>query len=292
MLVDESLAALRQLSWQITPETRAAHHALFSPLHEQCGYLAPVVHRDLPYGADARQRLDVHTAPDAAGRPVLVFVHGGGFVAGGKTVPGSPFYDHIGGWAARHHLVAVTMTYRLAPEHRWPAGAEDVADAVSWVHQHIAEHGGDPDRIILMGHSAGGAHVAGYLAGQAGTAMPGVAAAVLLSAFFDPALVHDQPTIRAYFGDDFDRYPVQSSVAGLVECKSPLLIATAERDLPPCHRQATTLLDAMQTAGRPHPLFLTIPDHTHLSEIYSLGLDDEAFGGILARFVSRLPLTK
>ncbi|MFI7601411.1 alpha/beta hydrolase [Actinoplanes sp. NPDC049681] len=287
MLVDESLSALRQLDWRITPETTTAHHALLAPLLGMKEYLAPVVHRDLPYGADARQRLDVHTAPDAADRPVLVFVHGGGFVAGDKTLPGSPFYDHIGGWASRHQLVAVTMTYRLAPEHRWPAGAQDVADAVAWIHEHIAEHGGDPDRIVLMGHSAGGAHVAGYLAGQAGTPMTGVASAVLMSAFFDPAPVQDQPTIRAYFGDDSDRYRLQSTVTGLVECELPLLIATAERDLPACHRQATTLLDAMLTGERTHPLFMTIPDHTHLSEIYSLGLDEEAFGGILARFVGR-----
>ncbi|GIF06882.1 alpha/beta hydrolase [Actinoplanes siamensis] len=287
MLVDDGLAALHQLDWRITPEARAAHNRLFTPLHEARGYLAPMVHRDLRYGRDARQKLDVHTTADAAGRPVLVFVHGGGFVAGDKAVPGTPFYDHIGGWATRQHMVAVNVTYRLAPQHQWPSGAEDVGSAVAWIHEHIAGYGGDPSRIILMGHSSGGTHVAGYLAGQVGAVAGGVAAAVLLSTFFDPALDQDQPTIRAYFGEDRDRYPVQSTVAGLVRCEVPLLIAAAERDLPACHRQVAGLLEVMPAAGRTRPLVTTIPDHTHLSEIQSLGLDEVAFGGMLARFVHR-----
>ncbi|GAB1690124.1 alpha/beta hydrolase [Krasilnikovia sp. M28-CT-15] len=287
MLVDESLAALRRLDWRITPESRAAHRALFTPLHETHGYRAPVVHRDLAYGDDARQRLDVHTAPGAAGRPVLVFLHGGGFTAGDKTLPGTPFYDNVGGWATGNDVVAVTMTYRLAPEHPWPSGAQDVAAAVAWIREHIAGHGGDPDRIVLMGHSAGGTHVAGYLAGQAGTAATGVIAAVLLSAFFDPAPVQHQAPMRAYFGEDPDRYPMQSAVAGLVGSDVPLLVAVAERDLPDCHGQAVALLDAMLAHRASMPLFVTIPDHTHLSEIQSLGLDDEAFGAALARFIRR-----
>ena len=59
----------------------------------------------------------------AASRPVLVFVHGGGFTGGNKSTPGSPFYDNVPLWAARNGLVGVNITYRLAPQHPWPAGA-------------------------------------------------------------------------------------------------------------------------------------------------------------------------
>jgi acetyl esterase/lipase len=66
-------------------------------------------------------------------------------------------------------MVGVTITYRLAPEHPWPAGAQDVGQAVAWVTEHISGYGGDRARMVVAGHSAGAAHVAGYLAGHAGS---------------------------------------------------------------------------------------------------------------------------
>jgi acetyl esterase/lipase len=86
-----------------------------------------------------RQRLDVHTsgAPVGEPAPVVLFVHGGGFAGGDKHVPGTPMYDHIGAWAVRNGWVGVTMTYRLAPEHPWPAGAQDAAAAAGWVRANI-----------------------------------------------------------------------------------------------------------------------------------------------------------
>ena len=97
-----------------------------------------------------------------------MFVHGGGFVRGDKHIPGSPQYDLVGAWAVRHGYVGVTMTYRLAPGHVWPAGAEDVAAAVGWLQRNIAAYGGDPGKIVVAGNSAGAVHVASYVAGQGG----------------------------------------------------------------------------------------------------------------------------
>ncbi|HXR90069.1 MAG TPA: alpha/beta hydrolase fold domain-containing protein, partial [Steroidobacteraceae bacterium] len=102
-----------------------------------------------------------------APRPVLVFIHGGGFNRGAKSTPGSPFYDNIGLWAVDHGLVGVTINYRLAPQYQWPSGIEDLTLVVAWLKGHIAQYGGDPDKIFLWGHSAGAAHVADYLAHQA-----------------------------------------------------------------------------------------------------------------------------
>jgi len=111
-------------------------------------------------------------APGASGpRPVLVFIHGGGFTRGAKHTPGSPFYDNVGLWAADHGLVGVTINYRLAPQYPWPSGIEDLTLVVAWLKSHISEYGGDPDKIFLWGHSAGAAHVADYVAHQA-TGLP------------------------------------------------------------------------------------------------------------------------
>jgi acetyl esterase/lipase len=61
-------------------------------------------------------------------------------------------------------MVGVNMTYRLAPQHLWPAGAADIGSVVGWLRQHAAEHGADSDRIFLLGTSAGAVHVASYIA--------------------------------------------------------------------------------------------------------------------------------
>ncbi|MFY9669718.1 MAG: hypothetical protein WAK44_17340, partial [Trebonia sp.] len=117
-LPPDVIAQLAALDSEITPQLAQASWALLTPFHEKAGYTAPKIDRDLAYGDDPRHRLDVHSAGDGedqAGKPVFVFVHGGGFVRGDKHTQGSPQYDLVGAWAVRHGYVGVTMTYRLAP---------------------------------------------------------------------------------------------------------------------------------------------------------------------------------
>ena len=106
----------------------------------------------------------IRTGRRADRAPVLVFVHGGGFVMGDKGAPDAPFYNNVGLWAARSGCIGVTMTYRLAPAAPWPAGSEDVGAAVQFLHEAVERWGGDPKSIFLMGQSAGAVHVAGYVA--------------------------------------------------------------------------------------------------------------------------------
>jgi triacylglycerol lipase len=131
--------------------------ALYAPLQQKEPYPGVKTERDVKYGPADRHLLDVFT-PEAAtssARPVLIFIHGGGFVAGNKRTPGSPFYDNIMLWAVKSGFVGVNATYRLAPQSPYPAGAEDLGAVVSWVAGKIAERGGDPARIYLVGQSAG-----------------------------------------------------------------------------------------------------------------------------------------
>jgi len=280
---------LRGIGRVFTPETIDVVRRLLTPLHEANGYQAPRIKRDLSYGPDPRHRLDVHL-PDtgAAGLPVLLYVHGGGFVGGDKTAPGSPYYDHVGGWAVRNGMVAVIMTYRLAPRYQWPAAAQDVAAAVSWARENCAGYGGDPGRIVLMGQSAGAAHVASFLAGHGGPGAYCLAGAVMLSGIYDPVSAEPNDLLRAYYGDEPDRFAARSALPGLVASGLPMLFGVAEFDTADFHRQAVVLLDGMLAAHGVIPPFVTVPGHTHLSEILSLGLDDEAFGATLARFVHQV----
>jgi acetyl esterase/lipase len=113
---------------------------------------------DLAYGADSRQRLDVY-APKRAGaaaarNPIVVFFYGGSWTMGKKSE-----YAFVGAALAARGFVTVIPDYRLYPQVRFPEFMVDAARAVAWVQQHAGELGGDPKRIVLMGHSAG-AHMA------------------------------------------------------------------------------------------------------------------------------------
>jgi len=124
------------------------------------GYVADT---DLPYGDGPRRRLDVYRpagAPAAAplSAPVIVFFYGGNWESGARR-----HYRFVGHSFASQGFVAVVPDYRLYPEVRYPAFVEDGAGAAAWVVRNIARFGGDPARIILVGHSAG-AHTALMLA--------------------------------------------------------------------------------------------------------------------------------
>jgi len=100
-----------------------------------------------------RHQLDVYAPKEAAPalRPVVVFIHGGNWDSGSKE-----FYSFIGRRLAKQGVVAVILNYRLAPQVQVPQMADDCARAVIWTTEHIREFGGDPQRIFVMGHSAGG----------------------------------------------------------------------------------------------------------------------------------------
>ena len=108
-------------------------------------------------GGDPYRRLAVHRAAAPSG-DVLVFFHGGGWTSGYKEWMGfmAPALNALG-------VTFVSAGYRLAPAHLFPTSVDDAADAVAWVQAHIAGHGGDPRRIFVGGHSAGG-HCASLLA--------------------------------------------------------------------------------------------------------------------------------
>ncbi|MFN7150261.1 MAG: alpha/beta fold hydrolase, partial [Microthrixaceae bacterium] len=110
---------------------------------------------DLSYGPDEAHLLDVYRTDAATRRGTIVFVHGGGWTTGDKAALTSGMFG-IFLSQLRRGFDLVSVEYRLAPEHPYPAARDDVALAVSWVIDHGAEHGIDTSRIVLAGHSAGG----------------------------------------------------------------------------------------------------------------------------------------
>jgi acetyl esterase/lipase len=112
------------------------------------------VTRNLSYGRYGRRnRLDVYRRVDEpTGCPVLLQVHGGAWVIGSKEQQGWPLMSHLAasGW------VCVAINYRLGPRSSWPDMIVDVKQAITWVKDHVAEYGGNPDFIVITGGSAGG----------------------------------------------------------------------------------------------------------------------------------------
>jgi acetyl esterase/lipase len=116
--------------------------------------------KNVVYGPLPRQRLDVwrmSTTPLHA--PVVLYVHGGSWTMGDKREQGRPMLHEF----VRRGWIAVVPNYRLAPRHPWPAQIEDVTRALGWVKKNIAAHGGDPERVVVSGGSAGG-HLAALVA--------------------------------------------------------------------------------------------------------------------------------
>ena len=106
---------------------------------------------DIPYGPAPRQMLDIYAPKTASGPlPVVFFIYGGSWMDGSRSQ-----YDFAGRALAALGYVTVIADYRVVPEVEYPGFLDDGASALGWVAAHIAQYGGDPQRMALMGHSAG-----------------------------------------------------------------------------------------------------------------------------------------
>ena len=271
---------------------------LYRPLQTSRSCEGLRIERDVAYGPAPQNLADIFR-PARTGRsprPVLIFVHGGGFTGGERrTGPDSLFYDNVGCWAARHGFVGVNITYRRAPQAQWPAGAEDVGRAVAWARDGIAHWGGDAGRLYLMGHSAGATHVASYVADKRfwGANAAPLRGAIIVSGSFVVTAAGDAPPedrpflARAsqYFGNDASLAKDQAAMQGLVRSSLPLLIVNAEYDPLYFRREASGLAAAVEQSGRRHVRFVVLPGHNHMSQIFAIGTRDEGLTSEIQRFV-------
>ncbi|MBI5082982.1 MAG: alpha/beta hydrolase [Acidobacteria bacterium] len=113
---------------------------------------APRVEYDIAYAEprNERQLLDLYAPPTGSNLPVVVWMHGGGWVTGGKNAVGRKPAAFV-----ENGFIFVPVNYRFVPHVTMDVIVRDVARAVGWVHANVARYGGDPGQIFLMGHSAG-----------------------------------------------------------------------------------------------------------------------------------------
>jgi len=206
--------------------------------------------------------------PDGPGPfPTCVLVHGGGFVRGDKQTYIKPLFAPL----SEAGFTWFTINYRLAPEHRWPACAEDVVTAVRWVRSHAKEYKVDASRIALIGESAGG-HLVSYVGARSAKEL-GLAAVVPFYAPHDLELqVKNRnalgESMQALFGltelnDEawkrlHDASPSTYVHAGM----PPYLLIHGDKDAQVPYVQSTRFQEQMKAAGNSCEL-ITITDGAH-----------------------------
>lgn len=276
--------AIAALGNELGPDMLPAVVALFDSEQREQAEAFPATAIDLAYGPHERHRLDIYAPQGADKRPVLLFVHGGGFLRGDKGDNGSWQNANVARMAAQAGLVGVTINYRLAPDHVWPAGADDVAAAVGWTRANIATHGGDPDAIIVAGTSAGAAHVAGFI--HCHPDEPGIRGAILLSGVYGVTEASDMRD-RAYFGDDLSRHSAMMPLAALVETRLPLFVLASQFDPPRFQSEFVGLLQRRLDRWGVLPRAYLASGHNHYSLAYHLGTADRRVGDELLNFIEQ-----
>jgi arylformamidase len=253
---------------------------------------------DVPYaslpGVDPESlSLDIYTPDGAKDAPVLVMVHGGGWTRGSKTnAVGDSHVPYFTGQG----FIYVSINYRLAPDDPFPAFMEDAAAAVAFVHREIGRYGGDPDRIFLMGHSAG-AHIAALLSvdGQY-LAAQGLSPAAIRGTVLLDGAAYDIPDLARFGGRRLPRLyrqpfgsdpAVWRAASPTLQVKKgaqtpPMLIFHVDR--PGAGEASNALADALRSAGHSARV-VEAADRTHRTLNRNLGEQNDPYGPVITAFM-------
>lgn len=248
------------------------------------------VTRDIHYGSHERQLLDVFGPTNVSDKkPVLIFVHGGGFTDGHRNKT-NEIYANVCYFFARHGIVSINMGYRLAPDAQFPAGTEDVASAVQWVRMNAGRFRIDSSKIFLMGHSAGAAHISSYAYDRRHQPISGhgLAGLLIISGRVRADNRPDNPNakrVEAYYGEDSSLYDYMSPVSHVDASSLPTFIAFAEFENPLIDVYCTELAYRLAAAKRRAPPLLWLKDHNHTSMIGQLNLSDDELGPACVTFI-------
>jgi arylformamidase len=251
-----------------------------------------IVKQDIPYAesADPRQKVDIYAPEGAKDLPVVFWIHGGGWQTGDRTnvqVKPQAFVDK--------GFVFVSTGYRLLTNVDMATIFRDIAKSVRWVHDHIAEHGGDPKRILVMGHSAGAQLAALICIDDRYLKAEGLSLAVIKGCVPVDGDTYDVPAIietaetrlrvhgmpmpkfghRLKFGNDPAKHRDYSAVTHVAKGKGiPPFLILHVADHPDTSAQAERLEAVLKEAGIPARRFAAKEtNHSKLNE--NLGFPDD-----------------
>lgn len=246
---------------------------------------ADVPYEEFAFGPDPYQRLLVCRAARPDGR-VLLFWHGGGWTSGYKEWMAfmAPVFNAAG-------VTFVSAGYRLAPQHVFPVGLDDCANAVQWVASNIARHGGDPDRLFIGGHSSGGHYAALLTANAQWVRAAGVAAGLVKGCLPLSGVYQFGPgsglSVRPQFlGSDAANDVAASPLFQLQAPPPPYLLAYGTHDFAHLVAQAERFADAVRVAGGEATL-LPLADRTHFTASFAGGEADGPWVPAALAFMTR-----
>ena len=250
------------------------------------------VARDIAYGDHARQQLDVYAPEDGReGRAAVVFVHGGAFMDGHRNRT-ERIYSNVPLYFARNGVVGINIGYRLGRDAGYPGATLDVASAIAWTRAHAQDFGIAPDRIFLMGHSAGAAHAGSYAYDkrlQPATG-PGIAGFIVVSVRVRADNWPENPNadkVVAYYGTSEAAHLDDISPVRHVGLDSvPTFVAWGEFENPLLDLHCAELVFRLAKANKRSPPVFWLAGHNHTSTIAHIGTSDEALGEAILRFIA------
>ena len=249
-----------------------------------------VVYDHMPRVSDGNFTMDIY-APDAAKKaPVILMVHGGAWTYGNKQNAIGPdqadFFTDEG-------FIYISINYRLAPDHPFPAPVEDLAAAIAFVHANIADYGGDPDEIFLIGHSAGAHSVAlvsvdpKYLRAE-GLDLDVIKGTVPLDgAAYNLALTGQHGKLpnfyRPAFGKDPETWKAASPTLQVMDGRHipPMLLLYVDRPVSP--KRAKELAETLRANGYMAQAVLA-SKRSHKSLNNRLGAPGDKYGPMIVEF--------
>ena len=221
---------------------------------------AAELRKDIEFARPAGESLtlDASIADGPGPHPAVIVVHGGGFIAGDKQTFVTPLFEPL----TRGGFVWFTINYRLAPRHKFPAAVEDVQQAIRWVRQHAHEFKADPDRLALVGESAGG-HLVAHAGVQNDPPVSAVVSFYGVHDFISVAIQRGRvtDTSQAFLGID----AINSDTAPVAQRASPfylvkrglppflLIHGTEDRQVP--YEQSVQMCEKLKLAGVPCELY-------------------------------------
>jgi acetyl esterase/lipase len=258
-----------------------------------------VVYR--PGSKNPKHRLDVFAPEGARGAPVVHFVHGGYWVGGDKDYHAwlTSLYGSVGRALASRGVVTVVQSYRLVPEVTFDEQLDDVMAGLRWTEEHASEYGADPNRLVMMGHSAGG-HLVAFagadetLHTKRGMNPEAVRAYIPISAIWDlpdmyttqDAAFQDRVTYPV-FGRDPAGWMAASPIAKLHDPPRRFFLIVGEHDYPYLVPQAERARAKLTELGGA-PMWYVAKGNDHDAMVLQFGARGDNMTGPVVEFVQSI----
>jgi len=253
--------------------------------------------RDLAYddGADAdpkKHKLDLYMPKDAKKVPVVMWSHGGAWMMGDRSM-----YGEVGRRFAESGIGFAAISYRLSPKVKHPAHVEDCARAFAWLLGHVADYGGDPDRLFVSGQSAGG-HLSALLTLdrqylQALKVPDGaIKGSIPMSGVYTiPALPAGSKGLMAMFPDAFGSDPevcrAASPLSHIANLNCPMLVITESEEIGIIGPTLKLFKAAAEKAGVKDLRFIEAEQRNHISIVMNLARKDDPVRASMVDFIQK-----